>query len=347
MYFALSEDQKLFAATVKNLLSETATPDRLRNAWSDDLVHPDPLWASLAEMGVLGLTCPEAFGGLDLGATEWVVVLEEAGRVALPDPLLESMVVGTGLLAACGADPLKASWLPKLARGEATLGVAFEGQAFVASADRADLLLAQDRDRLYALEPADFECTRLDAVDGARRLFELSWKPETQEPIAEGHAVLAAITEAQDRGSLAAAAQLVGLSQHMLDMTIEYAKTRTQFGSAIGSFQAIKHKLADAWLALEFSRPVVYRAAHSVDHQRKDRRVHVAMAKAYASELGRLASTTALQCHGAIGYSQEYDLHLWMKRAWALASSWGDAAHHRRFIAESILDQTHYTEDEL
>jgi len=347
MYFALSEDQKLFASTVKNMLSETATPERLRKAWSNELPHPNPIWASLAEMGVLGMTCPEAHDGLGMSAMEWVVVLEESGRAALPEPLLESMVVGTELLVQCGSDELKSKWLSKLASGEATLTVALEKEPFCIAADQADLVLAQNHDKLYALEAGSFKHARHDSVDASRRLFELNWDPNEHTPIAQGDTALTSIDDAWNRGALAASAQLVGLSHQMLDMTIEYAKTRTQFGKAIGTFQAIKHKLADAWLKLEFARPVVYRAAHSLSQGREPKRVHVAMAKAYASELGMHASKTALQCHGAIGYSFEYDLQLWMKRAWALASSWGDAAQHRRFLAEAILDQENNEEIEL
>jgi alkylation response protein AidB-like acyl-CoA dehydrogenase len=347
MDFALSEDQKLFASTVKNLLTEQASPARIRQAWSNELEHPNSVWTNLAEMGVLGMTCPESHDGLGMSPMDWVVVLEECGRVALPDPVLESMVVGTELLNQCGSASLKDQWLPKLATGEVTLSVALSSEAFVVAADQVDLILAQKEDKIYALKPKQFECTRQDSVDGARRIFTLDWDATKHEAIAQGPDALDAIRDAQLRGTLAAAAQLLGLSHQMLDMSIEYAKTRTQFGKAIGSFQAIKHKLADAWLKLEFARPVVYRAAHSLTHDRTGRDVHVAMAKAYASDLGMHASKTALQCHGAIGYSFEYDLHLWMKRAWSLASTWGDAAHHRSIIAAEILDKDDQEDMEL
>ena len=347
MDFALSEDQKLFASTVKNMLTEQATPARIRQAWNNELSHPNSVWNNLAEMGVLGMSCPEDHGGLGMSPMDWVVVLEECGRAALPDPILESMVVGTGLLNTTGSADLKNKWLPKLATGEATVSISLESEAFVLAADQADLILAQKDEKLYALEKSQFQCTRQESIDGARRLFTLEWNESEHAPFAQGPDALAAIQEAQMNATLAAAAQLLGLSQYMLDTSIEYAKTRTQFGKAIGSFQAIKHKLADAWLKLEFARPVVYRAAHSLAHDRAGKGVHVAMAKAYASDLGMHASKTALQCHGAIGYSFEYDLHLWMKRAWSLASTWGDAGHHRRTIASEILDQDHSEDMEL
>jgi alkylation response protein AidB-like acyl-CoA dehydrogenase len=136
---------------------------------------------------------------------------------------------------------------------------------------------------------------------------------------------------------LGTAAQLVGLARRMIDLTVDYTKERTQFGVPIGSFQAVKHHLADARIALEFARPLVYRAAWSVAEGEPGRPVDVSMAKAQASDAAMLAARHALQCHGAMGYSFEYDLHLYMKRAWALAAAWGDAAWHRARVGRAIL----------
>jgi hypothetical protein len=146
---------------------------------------------------------------------------------------------------------------------------------------------------------------------------------------------------AHDRGALGAAAQLCGLAGQMIDVTVEYAKLRRQFGKPIGSFQAVKHQLADAHVAVELARPCVQRAAAAIAERADDRARWVSLAKAHASDAARTASRAALQCHGAIGYSFEYDLHLWMKRAWALAASWGDAATHRARIASAILGEPH------
>ena len=133
-----------------------------------------------------------------------------------------------------------------------------------------------------------------------------------------------------DRAALAAGAQLCGIAQQLLDMAVGYARQRHQFGQPIGAFQAVKHQLADVALKLEFARPVVYRAAYSMDP------THVSMAKACASEAALLAARVALQVHGAIGYTWEHDLHLWLKRVWALGPAWGDAAWHRARVAASL-----------
>ena len=141
---------------------------------------------------------------------------------------------------------------------------------------------------------------------------------------------------ALDRGALGTAAVLVGLGQAMLDMTVGYVKERQQFGQPIGSFQAVKHHLADAALALAFARPAVWRAAWSVAHLEPTRARDVSMAKAMASDAAELVGRKALQCHGAIGYTVEADLHLYLKRTWALARTWGDAAHHTDRVAQAL-----------
>jgi alkylation response protein AidB-like acyl-CoA dehydrogenase len=174
-------------------------------------------------------------------------------------------------------------------------------------------------------------------VDGARRLFRVTWSPSPATRIARGATARAALARAFERGALGASAVLLGLARHLIDATVEYAKVRKQFGSAIGSFQAVKHQLADALVKLEFARPVVYRAAYSMSRASESGPLHVSMAKVYASEAALAASRSALQCHGAIGYSYEHDLHLFMKRAWALAAAWGDASWHRARVGKLVL----------
>jgi hypothetical protein len=132
-------------------------------------------------------------------------------------------------------------------------------------------------------------------------------------------------------------AVLVGVADRLIAMAAQYANERSQFGKPIGSFQAVKHQLADALVRVEFARPVVYRAAWSLAEGDPDAGLHASMAKAMASEAATVAARTALQVHGAIGYTWEHDLHLWMKRAWALAAAWGDAAAHRARVLDILL----------
>jgi alkylation response protein AidB-like acyl-CoA dehydrogenase len=178
-------------------------------------------------------------------------------------------------------------------------------------------------------------------VDQTRRLCAVEWEPSAAAEVGDAHDAALAF----DRGALGVAAQLIGLARHMLDTTVEYAQARHQFGVPIGSFQAVKHHLADVALALEFAAPLVYRAAWSLAKRDADRSLHVSMAKARASDAALQAGRVALQIHGAIGYTTEYDLHLWLKRAWALAASWRDAAWHHDRVGRAILD-THRSPEE-
>ena len=143
---------------------------------------------------------------------------------------------------------------------------------------------------------------------------------------------------ALDRGALGCAAQQLGVAQRLVEMTVEYACQRKQFGKPIGSFQAIKHMLANVQVRLEYARPVVYRAAHSVARNSEHRAVDVSMAKSAASETAQTAAKVALQVYGALGYTWEQDLHIWMRRAWSLEAAWGSGAWHRSRVADAILD---------
>jgi alkylation response protein AidB-like acyl-CoA dehydrogenase len=338
MRFAFSDDQLLFRDTVRDFFQKECPPDAVRASWHRDDGDLPEVWQALADMGVVGALLAEGHGGLGMDELDVVLLLEEAGRVAFPGPLVESAFVGAPLLQeVASTDDRIAALLPRLASGEATVAVALDVPSLVLGAEvaavtvleRNGALVAVDRDRL-ALAPQP-------SVDGSRRLFTFECADRDDDVIAEDDAARAAIGRARDRGALGTAAELVGLADQLLAMTVDYVKEREQFGVAIGSFQAIKHHVADALLALEFARPVVYRAAYSVARGLPTASRDVSMAKCYASDAASLVGRHALQCHGAIGYTVEYDLHLWLKRVWALSAAWGDAAHHRARVAESVL----------
>jgi alkylation response protein AidB-like acyl-CoA dehydrogenase len=199
-------------------------------------------------------------------------------------------------------------------------------------------MLLQHRDELHCVARSDVEAERAESIDPLRRLFTLTWTPRAETCLAHGERARTLLDAAFDRGALATAAQQLGVAQQLLDTAVQYACTREQFGQAIGAFQAIKHMLANVAVRLEFARPVVYRAAFSVAHGSPDRAIAVSHAKAAASDAAQLAAKTALQVHGAIGYTWEVDLHLWMKRAWSLDLAWGSAAWHRQRIARRLFD---------
>lgn len=200
-------------------------------------------------------------------------------------------------------------------------------------AQRADHLLLRAGKALHLVERTEVQLRPVAAVDGSRALAHVEWRASPGTLVSGDPTVADA---AFSRGALGAAAQLIGLGHAMIDLTVDYVTGRTQFGVPVGSFQAVKHRLADARLGLEFARPAVHRAAHSLAVSAPTATRDVSMAKAMASDAGTRVAAAALQCHGAMGYTTEYDLHLWMKRAWALARSWGDAAWHRDRVGRSI-----------
>ncbi len=339
MRFAFTDDQLLFRDAVQDLLQKECPPEAVRYAWVDDDGHNPDVWRALAEMGVVGLTVPEDHGGLGLGELDLVLLLQETGRAALPEPIVETTAVAAPLLAeaADAAPPAVAAWLPRLAAGDLIVSVALGGAPFFAGGEYADLFLAERDGRVVAVRRTDAAVVAQPSVDGARRLGAVSWDASAEVVVADGADAEATVARALDRGALATAAQLVGVAQQLLEVTVDYVKQREQFGVPVGSFQAIKHHLADAALQLAFAEPVVHHAAYAMANGADTASRDVSMAKCFAGDAAERAARTALQCHGAIGYTVEYDLHLWLKRVWALSPAWGDTAHHRARVATAVL----------
>jgi alkylation response protein AidB-like acyl-CoA dehydrogenase len=296
-------------------------------------------------------------GGLGLDAIDLTVLLEETGRTAVPDLVVETAAVAVPLLAALPEDPRAVQALQHVLAGELTVAVALAGiaacqqsasapgrrsekrLALVSGAALSGLILCEHNGELHALDSRRVQLTPVETVDRARPAYQLDLESSTSAAtcLAQGPLAQPLLAAAHDHAALGTAAQLVGLGHRMLELTINHVKTRKQFGQAIGAFQAVKHQLVDARLALEFAAPLVYRAAHSIAHADPERSLHVSMAKAFSSEAALLAARKALQLHGAIGYSYEYELQLYMKRAWALAAAHGDALDHRTRIADAML----------
>jgi alkylation response protein AidB-like acyl-CoA dehydrogenase len=308
MRFAFTDDQKLFAEGLRELLAKECTPTQVRAAWDDGAGHDFTLWNHLADMGVFGMLVPEHAGGLGGTEVDLVLLLEELGRAAVPGPVLETAAVVA----------------PALGDGATVGTAALDGSPYVPHAHVASLILVPGG----VVRTAGATVTAVEAIDGGRRLFTVEGPTE---PFDYDEAL------AFDRGALAAAAYLVGLSERMIDDAAEYARQREQYGRPIGVNQAVKHLLADALLMVEFAKPAVYRAAWSVAEGEPTRARDVSMAKAFASDAAYRSSRSAMQVHGAIGYTWEADLQLWMKKAWALQRAWGDATFHRRRVAEAVL----------
>ncbi|MEV6030544.1 acyl-CoA dehydrogenase family protein [Nonomuraea sp. NPDC052116] len=324
MNFGFTDEQLALAATVRDVLRAHCPPAALRS-------ERRPAWEQLAALGFFGLLAPPESDGLGLGLADVLPALEETGRACLPGPVVETAVVAPYLL------PDN----PKLASGALCVAVLPPEQAYAPDADLADLLLvARDGGwRLVARESV--RLVPRTGVDPCRPVFEVTFD-ESEELGGPAAPVLR-------RAAVATAAQLIGVARELLAVTVAYARVRTQFGAAIGSFQAVKHQLADAAVAVEFAAPLVHRAALSVDRVAEsvdrvgvdraggaaDR--DVSAAKAAAGEAAVLAARVALQVHGAIGYTEELDLRFWLARAWSLSAAYGTTAAHRERVRTALL----------
>lgn len=321
MKFDLDQEQRDFAASIDAALGAADVPSAVR-AWSDG--DPEPgrrVWNQLTELGVTALAVPEEFDGIGAHPVDLVLAIEALGRWCVPGPVVESIAVAPILLA---GSPDAGDQLAGLAAGELIATVALPPHTPRAlDAGAADLVLLADNGRVSTAQPG----TRHRSVDPSRGVFDVT---------ADGESWEADTTRSYEVGALATAAQLIGAGQAMLNTAVEYAKQRTQFGRVIGGYQAIKHKLADVHIALELARPLVYGAALALADDSADTARDVSAAKVAASDAALLAAHSALQTHGAIGFTSECDLSLWLLRVQALRPAWGDPTAHRRRVLEAI-----------
>jgi alkylation response protein AidB-like acyl-CoA dehydrogenase len=282
-----SAEQREFATSLHDLLAAAGTP-AIARAWARGEHEPGlALWRKLGKLGVTALAVPEAHGGMGAGRLDVIVAFEELGHHAVPGPLIETIVVAP-------TRPHAGVWLERIAAGEALASI---GPSFL-DADVADLVLGGAPGPLTV------------GVDRTRRLHPVAGEAELPDPAV-----------------LACAAQLLGLGQALLEMSVAYAKQRVQFGQPIGRYQAIKHKLSDVYIALEFARPLLYHAIEARD---------VSAAKVACGDAAYLAARTALQVHGAIGYTEEYDLGIFFTKVRALLTAWGTPAEHRARVMAAL-----------
>ena len=319
MRFLLDPEQRAFADSLNAMLTAADTPSVVR-AWSrGEHASGQALWRRIADAGVFALAIPETYEGLGPRPVELAVAFVELGRHAVPGPLVET-VMAAALLAEPG--PAK-RLLPALASGEAMATAAPAG-SYALDGDVATTRLSWDADGLHSA-PGHSGPVRT-SLDPARRLTALLPGGELLTP---DPPIAHALTWAR----LATAAQALGVGLALLDRTVTYVKQRTQFGVPIGSFQAVKHQLADAKLALEFARPLLFGAALTMTE------ADVAAAKVTACEAAYRTARIALQLHGAIGYTAEYDLSLWLTKARALRTSWGSPGECRAAVLNAQRPQ--------
>lgn len=317
MQFSFTADQRLFAESLRDLLTNECPPALVRSVWDDGSGHSPDLWSRLAEMGVLSLLVPESSGGMSGTFVDAILLFQELGRAAVPGPVLEHMVVGA-------PDLVDTDVSSRLNDGSTIATAWVDDGPYVAHAHIAGLIVGPD----FVL--TDFTAEDARGIDGGRRLAVVSGgRRETLTPSAK--------IPAADRMALASAAYLIGLAERMIDMAADYARQREQFGKPIGSFQAVKHLMSDALLKVEFAKAPTYRAAWSATVESSTAARDISMAKALASDAAYRASRSSMQVFGGIGYTWEADLQLWMKKSWALMRAYGDSTYHRRRVAATVL----------
>lgn len=323
MRFALSREQRAFATVLDGLLADADVPSTTR-AWSAGDTAPGfELWARIAEMGVTALGVPEEAGGIQAEPLDLAVAAEKLGYHAVPGPWIESVAVAPALLA--GTD--YAHLLTGLADGTVMVTVAAEPYAqYAVDAAAATEVFQAGTDGLAV---AHSECA-MRSMDPSRTLHTVT-ATAPPAPLPSG-----ALTTAADQGALACSAALLGGGERMLNMAVEYAGQRQQFGRPIGEYQALKHALADVRVALDFARPLVHGAARELGAASATAPRDVSAAKVATAEAAQLAARTALQVHGAIGYTLEHDLSIWLLRTRALVSAWGTPAAHRTRVLEHL-----------
>jgi alkylation response protein AidB-like acyl-CoA dehydrogenase len=315
MRFLLDTEQRAFADSLDAMLTAADTPSVVRSWSRGEHASGRALWRRIAEAGVFALAVPEAYEGLGPRPVELAVAFVELGRHAVPGPVVET-VMAASLLTEPG---LAKRLLPALASGEAMATAAPAG-SYALDGDVAATRLTWDGD---GLRMAPGHGPVRASLDPARRLTPLLPGGELLTPDPP-------VTQALTWARLATAAQALGVGLALLDRTVAYVRQRTQFGVPVGSFQAVKHQLADAKIALEFARPLLFGAALTMTES------DVAAAKVTACEAAYATARTALQLHGAIGYTAEYDLSLWLTKARALRASWGDPGECRAAVLEGF-----------
>lgn len=314
MDFRITSEQQQLQTGIADWLADQHGRERVRQLAACG-ERDRSVGEGLIALGLPALLVPEEQGGLGLSLVDGALAGIELGRALVSDPIVETALVAAPWLARRQGDRILAS----IARGDVRVALAHRANPWVADLDVADWLIVDG----MARSAQGLAKLRLTSVDPLRRL----WAFET----ASDDALLL------DLAALAGAAQLLGLAEAMLAMARDYAIDRVQFGKPIGSFQAVKHHLADVALAIEFARPVLLRAAAALDAGGSLASAHVSHAKLACGDAAWAAGEHAIQVHGAMGYTYEVDLHFWMKRAWSLAGAWGDRAFHAARVEAAVL----------
>jgi alkylation response protein AidB-like acyl-CoA dehydrogenase len=369
MEFDLSKPQKLLQQSARELFARECPAKRVRELMATDTALDLKLWSNVADQGWLGIHLDEASGGLGLGTVELAVVAEEMGRACFPGPFLGTVWAATLVAEAAGKSkhlaPLTAgeskgavallepdaSWNPAEVQLKATAagsGFKLTGRkSFVSDAGVADLIVcvARTGDGLALLAiPAKAAGVKIAATPGfdqTRKICDVTFEGVTvgaDDVLAIGEQAQKALERSMQVATLAVTADMLGGMQWILADTVEYAKTRQQFGKVIGSFQAVQHMCADMLLWTESSRSALYYAAWALNAEPASAAAAISTAKVYVSDASREVANRGVQVHGGIGFTWEHDLQLYYKRSKASEILFGDATYHREQVAAMAFD---------
>lgn len=362
----LNEEQKMLSKTARDFVRGRAPVGRLRafRDSEDEAGFSRELWSEMAELGWLGLQVPGQYGGLGLGFFDLCVLLEESGRQLMPEPFASTLLLGAQALVLGGTEAQKTAWLSGIATGEKIVTLAYSeigspesaaaasnvGGRFalrgevdqVLDAHVADAFIvattSNDGVTLFLVDPAQpgVELTRQHRIDGLNAaIVHLRGVSVGADSIVgglgDGGSLLGHVL---DRARIGSAAQMLGAAEQAFADTLEYLKTREQFGAPIGSFQALQHRAVSVFTQLALTRSAVLAAARAVDDTPQDVPRLASLAKAMASETFVLAAKEGIQMHGGIGVTDEHDIGFYIKRAQAAYVSLGAPSHHRRRWAE-------------
>lgn len=334
MDFGLTDDQREIQRTARELLAERAKPERVREHAEAGRMDAE-LWRELCELGWPGIAVAEEHGGQGLGTIELAILCEELGRALAPVPFLPSALAAM-LIEHGGSEEQRARWLPGLASGDTVgaLGTALDGTAelLIGGAEATLLILIEDDGSARVLAADEAEITPTASVDPTRSAARVSASADAGEALAEGCAGLG-------RALVAVSAELIGVCDRALEMTVAYVKDRRQFGVPVGSYQAVSHRCAQMLLDTEKARSAVAFAAWTADSEPARLAEAAAMAKAAASDAAREVTASAIQAHGGIGFTWEADIHWLYKRALVDASLLGGAKRHRARLAGILADR--------
>jgi alkylation response protein AidB-like acyl-CoA dehydrogenase len=358
MEFGLNESQEILRDSARSFFAGECPMSEVRRLMETDTAYDADLWRKLAEQGYTGIIFAEEYGGVGLGKVELILLMEEAGRALLPGPLFSTVVLSGSIIDRVATAEQKKKYLVPICRGEARATVAIlESSAswdlndikmtaageklsgeklFVSDAGIADWIVVLARNGVFLVTKGapGLKISLMVSMDLTRKLYAVQLHDTPAEKLGDSAAVMPAI----DVATAALVAEMVGGMQRTLDLTVEYAKTRKQFGKTIGSFQAVQHQCADMYVETESSRSAAYYAAWALQENMPDAPAAVSIAKIYASDAGRTVGNRGIQIHGGMGFTWENDLHLYYRRAKASETAFGDAIFHRERLARLAID---------